>query len=112
MNLATVLITILGLFLMIVSLPLQSQASYFEDKILHHCRDAEEVHRVMEYSQVLQNIRAFPACKQKFSVESCPGYQESYPYTDYLKDLESKFQCAGFCAEKVVIKKSAIMKVV
>lgn len=97
MMLATVFISLFGLFLMISSLPLTSQAETTSANLLFNCDTSEQTHRLYEYSQVLQNIRATPACKKKFSVEECDGYQDSAPYTGYLKSMENSFRCAGFC---------------
>jgi len=97
MMLANVFITLFGLFLMISSLSLEWQANSTSDNLLHNCDTSIQTHRLYEYSQVLQNIRATPACAEKFSVEECVGYQDSAPYTGYLKKLENSFRCAGFC---------------
>jgi len=97
MMVVNIFITLFGLFLMIASLPLTRQALQISSDLLHNCAYSEETHRLYEYSQVLQNIRATPACANKFSVEECAGYQASPPYTDFLKSLENEFLCAGFC---------------
>lgn len=95
--LTTIFVTLFGLFLLMASLPLSRQADYTSQNLMSNCSASFETHRLYEYSQVLQNMRASPECASKYSVEECAGYQDSPPYTDYLKSMENTFQCAGFC---------------
>lgn len=102
-----IFITLFGLFLMMSSIPLSRQAELTSGNLLHSCDYSEETHRVYEYSQVLQNIRATPACAAKVSIEECDGYQVSQPYTGFLKSLETNFRCSGFCYRPPAASKSA-----
>lgn len=97
MMVANIYITLFGLFLMLVSLPLTHQAQLTYTNLLHRCEYSEQTHRLFEYSQVLQNIRAQPACAKMYSIEDCPGYEEAAPFTPFLKGMENNFRCAGFC---------------
>lgn len=97
MMIANVFITFLGLVLMLVSLPLSRQAIETYNNLMHRCDYSEQTHRMYEYSQVLQNIRATPACASKYSVEECVGYESAEPYTGFLKTMEEEFRCSGFC---------------
>jgi hypothetical protein len=36
-------------------------------------------------------------CSSKTSIEDCAGYKEQSPYTALLKDMETNYQCSGFC---------------
>jgi len=92
-----IFITLFGLFLLMASMPLTRQAELTSSNLLHNCDYSDQTHRVYEYSQVLQNLRATPACAKKYSVEECAGYQTSLPYTAFLKNLETNFRCSGFC---------------
>jgi len=65
--------------------------------LMHQCDVAPQTHRLYEYSQVLQNIRAIPECAAKYSVEECIGYEDAVPYTSFLKSMERRYHCAGFC---------------
>lgn len=94
---ANIFITLFGLFLMVVSSPLTHQADLTYTNLLHRCANSEQTHRLYEYSQVLQNIRAQPECAKKWSIEECDGYEEAAPYTYFLKGMENNFRCAGFC---------------
>jgi len=97
MMVVNIFVTLFGLFLMLTAMPLQLQAETLSHDIMFDCAFSEQTHRLYEYSQVLQNMRATPECAKKFSVEECAGYQSSPPYTDFLKNMESEFLCAGFC---------------
>jgi hypothetical protein len=50
---------------------------------------------LVDYSQVLYNIRLSPDCTNKGSVEDCNGYK-SNQYTDYLYYLENEFFVGHF----------------
>jgi len=97
MMIANIFITLLGLVLMLLSLPLSRQSVDTYNNLMHRCDYSEQTHRLYEYSQVLQNIRQMPSCANKFSVEECPGYENAPPYTTMLKNMENSFHCAGFC---------------
>lgn len=97
MMIANIFITLLGLVLMLLSLPLSRQSVDTYNNLMHRCDYSEQTHRMYEYSQVLHNIRRMPSCVSKFSVEECPGYEDAPPYTSMLKAMESDFHCAGFC---------------
>jgi len=97
MMIANIFITMLGLVLMLISLPLSRQSVDSYNNLIYRCDYSEQTHRTYEYSQVLQNIRRLPDCANKFSVEDCEGYEPAPPYTTYLKDMETNFRCSGFC---------------
>jgi len=97
MMIANVFITLLGLSLMLVSLPLSRQAVSTYNNLMRRCDYSPQTHRVYEYSQVLQNIRQTPGCSDKYSVEECQGYEDAPPFTNFLKTLENDLKCSGFC---------------
>jgi len=97
MMIANIFITLLGLVLMLLSLPLSRQAIDTYNNLMHRCDYSAQTHRMYEYSQVLHNIRRTPSCASKFSVEECPGYEDAAPYTSFLKTMETQFRCSGFC---------------
>jgi len=97
MLIASIFITLLGMMLMLISLPLSKQASETYSNLMFRCDFSEQTHRMYEYAHVLHNIRAQPDCMTKFSVEECVGYEEAPPYTSFFKAMESDFRCAGFC---------------
>mmetsp|Transcript_54588 Transcript_54588/g.108635 ORF Transcript_54588/g.108635 Transcript_54588/m.108635 type:complete len:364 (+) Transcript_54588:66-1157(+) len=97
MMIANIFITLLGLVLMLISLPLSRQAISTYNNLMYRCDYSEQTHRLYEYSQVLHNIRRTPLCAEKYTVEECPGYEEAKPYTTFLKEMEGTFRCSGFC---------------
>jgi hypothetical protein len=97
MMIANIFITLLGMTLMLASLPLSRQSVETYNNLMHRCDYSEQTHRTYEYAQVLQNIRATPECASKYSVEECQGYEDAAPYTSFLKAMEHDFRCSGFC---------------
>merc|ERR1719199_2092188 len=97
MLMANLFITLLGLILMLLSLPLSQYSMGTAENLMHRCEISEQTHRIYEYSQVLHNIRAQPHCSSMKSVEECAGYQAAPPYTDFLKIMEEELRCSGFC---------------
>jgi len=94
---ANMFVMMLGLGLILVSLPISQQATDTFMNLMHNCAFSRQTQRLHEYSQVLHNIRSTPWCWGKYSVEDCPGYESSPPYTDFLKEMENTLQCSGFC---------------
>eukprot|EP00927_Polykrikos_kofoidii_P001095 TRINITY_DN1039_c0_g1_i2.p1 TRINITY_DN1039_c0_g1~~TRINITY_DN1039_c0_g1_i2.p1 ORF type:complete len:412 (+),score=65.96 TRINITY_DN1039_c0_g1_i2:150-1238(+) len=90
-------IALLGVVLMLISLPIARQSGELYNNLMHRCDFNEQSHRLVEYSQVLHNIRVTPECAKRISIEDCDGYDEAPPYTTFLKAMEEKFQCSGFC---------------
>jgi hypothetical protein len=97
MMIGNIFITLFGIFLLMASAPLTHQADLSVANLLHRCETSEQTHRLYQYSQVLQTIRATPACASKGSVEECDGFEEAAPYTDFLRGMENNFHCAAFC---------------
>lgn len=92
-----IFVTVYGLFCIAASQPLTHQAEITFVNLMYQCETSPYTHRLYEYSQVLHNIRATPACAKMYSVEECAGYEEAAPYTPFLKGMENSFRCAGFC---------------
>lgn len=97
MMIANIFITLFGLMLMIVSVPLSRQAITTYNNLMHKCDFSAQTHRLYEYSQVLHNIRATPECMRQYTVKECAGYEDAEPYTSFLKAMETDFRCSGFC---------------
>jgi len=97
MTIANIYILFFGLFLLLVSLPIMHQADLTYTNLMYRCESSEQTHRLFEYSQVLQNMRATPACAKMYSIENCAGYEAVAPFTTFLKGMENNFRCAGFC---------------
>lgn len=97
MMIANIFITMFGLMLMLVSVPLSRQSITTYNNLMHKCDYSSQTHRLYEYSQVLHNIRSMPSCIGKYTVEDCEGYEDAQPYTTFLKSMETDFRCSGFC---------------
>jgi len=94
---ASLFVTVLGVMLMLISLPLSRQTTETYNNLMHRCDFSVQTHRLYEYSQVLQNIRSLPDCKNQMTVEMCLGYEPAEPYTSFLKAMETDLKCSGFC---------------
>jgi len=97
MMVVNMFITLLGLTLMLLSLPLSRQAADTYIALTHRCDYDDLTHRTFEYWTVLNNIRSQPECATKASVEECAGFEVAAPYTTFLKTMETNFRCSGFC---------------
>mmetsp|Transcript_13936 Transcript_13936/g.38046 ORF Transcript_13936/g.38046 Transcript_13936/m.38046 type:complete len:359 (-) Transcript_13936:49-1125(-) len=97
MNIASIFSTLFGLLLILNSLPLSRQSLTIHDNLMYSCDMSDQTLRLFEYSQVLHNIRGSPDCADKYSVKDCTGYEDAEPYTSFLKVMEDKFRCSGFC---------------
>lgn len=101
-------VTIFGLFLMMAASSLTHQAESTFTNLMYRCDNSGQtnMHRLYEYSQVLQNIRATPECAKLYTVEECDGYKEVAPYTTFLKGMEESFRCSGFCISNPIVTAS------
>jgi hypothetical protein len=92
---------LLGVSLVLTSLPASSNIFNTAGRISAGCSNPlldSEV--LVDYSQVLYNIRKTPACVGKESVDECDGWKENR-YTDYLRYMEKEFLCGPLCPSMV-----------
>mmetsp|Transcript_52023 Transcript_52023/g.120900 ORF Transcript_52023/g.120900 Transcript_52023/m.120900 type:complete len:377 (+) Transcript_52023:84-1214(+) len=94
---ASLFITLLGLMLVLVSLPLSQKAIETHNDIVYQCSNSQATRKLRTYYMGLLQVRRNPDCLKEYSVEECPGYWEEKPYAGYLKALEGNFRCSGFC---------------
>jgi len=111
MMVPSIFITLLGLVLMLGSLPLTRQSIDTYNNLMFHCESSVQTHRMYEYSHVLQNIRQQPECIRKYSVKDCRGYEDAAPYTSFLQEMESGFRCSGFCYRPTPGAESSTMNI-
>mmetsp|Transcript_56498 Transcript_56498/g.123818 ORF Transcript_56498/g.123818 Transcript_56498/m.123818 type:complete len:431 (-) Transcript_56498:42-1334(-) len=95
-------VVVTGLVLVMFALPLAGQAEGFPRLMTETCDYSRHSVMLHEYWAVLQNIRSTERCRQEDSVETCAGYEEAQPYTEYLRYLEDSFRCSGFCTPLLV----------
>jgi hypothetical protein len=87
----------LGLMFMLVAMPMSERSHNTYNNLMHRCHESDETRKLHEYSQVLHNIRALPTCITRYSVVECEGYRDLKPHATFLKVLEDKYECSGFC---------------
>mmetsp|Transcript_3683 Transcript_3683/g.11591 ORF Transcript_3683/g.11591 Transcript_3683/m.11591 type:complete len:411 (+) Transcript_3683:80-1312(+) len=97
---AALFITLLGLVLVLVSLPLSQRAVETHNDIVYQCANSQATRHLRVHYMNLLNLRQTPDCMQKYSIEACTGFEEEKPYTGYLRDMETHFRCSGFCYEQ------------
>lgn len=93
-------ITMLGLALILVSLPLSQRAIQVHNNIMYYCKSSEATRELNRYYMSIAMLRQEPSCANKYSVEECSNYVAVEPYSKYLKDMEQQFRCSGFCYEQ------------
>lgn len=91
-----VFITLLGLCLLLVSMPMQAKCDRVFRDLTMNCDTGKSTAPLYKYYDALLTIRTKPDCITKMSVEQCDGYQASMPYTGFLKYLEGDLMCSGF----------------
>jgi hypothetical protein len=94
---SSLFVMLLGLVLVLVSVPLSHKTFSLHNDIAYGCGVSESTRPIAAHYADLLKIRQMPDCVAAVSVEACRGYREEPPITGYLKDMESLFQCSGFC---------------
>lgn len=90
---------LLSLVLLPVSLMANREALEVAGTISQGCLTAyPQSELLVDYSQVLYNIRLTANCTNAESVTECEGYAQN-KYTLYLEYLENSFQCGPLCPE-------------
>lgn len=89
--------SLLGVTLCLLSLPMSTTAAGTVSRLSFGCDLADPVSAsLVQYSQVLHNIRNTPECQAMGSVKDCQGWK-SNRYTNYLQRIEQDFDCTGLC---------------
>jgi len=94
---SSLFVMLLGLVLVLVSLPLTHKTLTLHNEIAYECGVSEATRPVAVHYADLLRVRQMPECAAEASVEACRGYREEPIITRYLKDMENEFQCSGFC---------------
>mmetsp|Transcript_129300 Transcript_129300/g.322314 ORF Transcript_129300/g.322314 Transcript_129300/m.322314 type:complete len:456 (+) Transcript_129300:150-1517(+) len=92
-----VVISALGLSFLGLSQPLITESSAISQDLFMSCQQNVYTHEVAAYAASLQSLRQSPACALRPSVEQCAGFESRQPMLGFLKSLESRSHCAGFC---------------
>jgi hypothetical protein len=105
LNVGTFFLTVFGLSLLLLSLPMWRAHETSKD-LSYRCSTASKTKELFQASQALQRLRLEQACESLHSVVQCPGFQSS-AYSDVLQDMERIYQCAGYCVEPEATKLGA-----
>jgi len=101
MYLFSTTITMLGLGMLLLARPLHMDVSTAYDELMQKCNTGLHTKQLAVYYNALLNMRLQPNCLNKVSVEQCSGFQDHYPYTAFLKQMEFEYLCSGFCYQAV-----------
>jgi len=96
-SVASFFFTILGLVLVLVSMPMSSRALSTSSRLQLQCQGDSQMRNIQKHYDELLALRTKAACAALPSVEECDGFKAVTPYTAYLKDMENGFKCSGFC---------------
>jgi len=90
---------LLGVMLVPMALLANKEAMNIASTVSQGCLTAmPQSEWLVDYSQVLYNIRMSPACLGATSVTECQGWAAN-KYTNYLEYLEDDFHCGPLCPE-------------
>jgi len=99
---ASMFVTLVGLMLVLVSLPLAQNAVQTHNDISYNCLANEQSHMIHEEYEKLLSLRKSPACASHYTIEACDGFVMNSPHATYLKAMENTYRCTGFCHEPTV----------
>lgn len=89
--------SLLGIMLCILSVPMSTGSASTISLLSFGCDlDHPVSAKLVQYSQVLHNIRNSPNCTDKGSIKDCDGWK-SNTWTNYLQLVENDFDCTGMC---------------
>lgn len=92
-------ITMIGLLLVLVSMPITARTTEAHNMLLYQCSSSPDAQTLRAHYSSLLTLRKTSDCSQKYSIEECDGFEEIAPHTQYLRALETEFRCSGFCYE-------------
>lgn len=93
----SLVITLLGIMMVIVSFPLAQNAIKTHNDITYNCFGIEQAREIRsEYAKLLA-LRTTPACAAQYTIEACEGYNANSSLINYIKTIESTYSCSGFC---------------
>jgi hypothetical protein len=92
-------VALLGIILVPISLMANKYAAHVAGTVSQGCLSTlPQSELLVDYNQVLYNIRLSGNCSSARSVTECQGWARNW-YTDYLEYLEYDMQCGPLCPE-------------
>mmetsp|Transcript_49926 Transcript_49926/g.109034 ORF Transcript_49926/g.109034 Transcript_49926/m.109034 type:complete len:558 (+) Transcript_49926:122-1795(+) len=98
LQLAAALVMLIGVGLILLSIPLARQASIAFDDLTTNCGISPPTMDFQSFIREGQMLRQAPECKGVQTIHTCPGFAPAPLYMDYVQFMESEHGCAGFCA--------------
>merc|ERR1719210_1451612 len=90
-----------GLILLCISRPIMHETKAVHADLFFNCQHGPFTQDLYKWEKFLQNTRALDTCANETSIEYCAEYQDVQPFTDYMKVMEVRYQCVGFCMDPV-----------
>eukprot|EP00747_Dinoflagellata_sp_TGD_P162110 gnl/TRDRNA2_/TRDRNA2_179338_c0_seq1.p1 gnl/TRDRNA2_/TRDRNA2_179338_c0~~gnl/TRDRNA2_/TRDRNA2_179338_c0_seq1.p1 ORF type:complete len:551 (+),score=57.66 gnl/TRDRNA2_/TRDRNA2_179338_c0_seq1:81-1655(+) len=91
------LITLLGVVLLVLSVPPRMDAGEARRDILKHCASSDATRDLYTKYVELASLRGDDKCIHRSSVEDCDGFNSTRE-ADVLKYMEMNLHCSGFCS--------------
>jgi len=104
------LATLLGVLFVLFANPLKYKALQAATAVESNCRFDAKFAPLSSSYQALNALRVREPCASMYSVVACDGFRET-PYTKLLRQLETQYSCAGFCAVQNVTTDTSGMMV-
>lgn len=95
---ATLFVTVVGLLLILFAMPLQARSYKIYSDLTYECSYGSKTMRTSNAYKGLLALRTSAGCAGRFSVAQCEGFAMT-PEARYLRDMEERFHCSGFCVE-------------
>jgi len=98
-HVASIFAALTGVALVLASLTGSANVMVTSGRLAHGCQNTmSDSMLLIDYTQVLYNIRSHPDCEGKSSVEECDGWS-SNRYTEYARHLEHDLKCGPLCGD-------------
>lgn len=99
-SVASMLVTLYGAILVLMSFPLAEMNSTLKQEVLFSCGAGRHTHTLYEEFLFLSHLRADPDCASQETVETCAGYTETSESL-FLRTLENDLRCSGYCYQSL-----------
>lgn len=96
-------LTLYGFFMLLLAMPFREDVQTVYTDLIDACNTSTHMQGLANYAASLAALRSNPSCIHRNSVELCDGFYVLQPYTKFLKDMETKYRCGGFCGQAALV---------
>lgn len=90
-------LSILGVMFVVMSMPISRRSTRTYNDVIFNCDSAKDTRELRSRYIDLLLLRESEDCLGMETVEDCDGYEKDKSYDNYLKKLEERTRCSGFC---------------